>query len=33
MILGEWVTITSDVADEIGFTNMDALCADETSRH
>jgi hypothetical protein len=31
--LGEWVTITSDVADEIGLTNMDALCADETSRH
>jgi hypothetical protein len=34
MTLGEWVTITSDVADEINLTvNMDALCTAETSRH
>ena len=32
--LGEWVTITSEVADEIGLTvEMDALCTAERSRH
>jgi len=29
--LGEWVTITSDIADEIGSTTMDVPCAEETS--